>query len=156
MQKTSLRIKILSGMLCTGLIFFGENLSFAAVKDNGSVKLASSMDVKVPMDKEKLEDERKSDMSSTLETVIKESVTGSIITQAEGDKVLEYANTKSQKRSMENKTDRKCKSGKCKGERGGLFKDLVADGVLTKEKSDALREKMHLKNAELRNQKNQD
>ncbi|MBW9155630.1 hypothetical protein [Clostridium tagluense] len=158
MKKTSLRIKILSGMLCTGLVFSGGSLSFATVKDSGSVnvRLASSMDVKVPMDKEKLKQERQAEMMATLETVIKESVTGSIITQTEGDKVLEYVNAKSQKRSVENKTDKKCKSGKCEGERGGLFKGLVADGILTKEKSDALRERMHLKNTELRNQENQE
>ncbi|GCD12441.1 hypothetical protein [Clostridium tagluense] len=160
MKKTSLRIKILSGMLCTGLVFSRGSLSFATVKDSGSVnvRLASSMDVKVPMDKEKLKlkQERQAEMMATLETVIKESVTGSIITQTEGDKVLEYVNAKSQKKSVENKTDKKCKSGKCEGERGGLFKDLVADGILTKEKSDALRERMHLKNTELRNQEDQE
>ncbi len=32
MKNTSLRIKILSGMLCTGLAFSGANLTFAAQK----------------------------------------------------------------------------------------------------------------------------
>jgi len=155
MKKISLRIKILSGVLCTGLALSGTSLSFAAVKDNGSVKvaLASSMDVRVPMDKEKLKQERHAEMKAILETVIKESIGSGIITQTEGDKVSEYVKTKSQNRSVENKTDKKCKNGKCEGTRGGLFTDLVTDGVLTKEKSNLLRERMHIKSSELRNEK---
>ncbi|MBU3142573.1 hypothetical protein [Clostridium sp. CF012] len=155
MKKTSLRIKILSGMLCTGLAFSGTSLSFAAVKDSGSanMKLASSMDVKVPMESEKLMQERQAEMKVILETVIGDSVNSGIITQHEGVKVLEYVKTKSQNRSIENKTDEKCKSGKCEGPKGGLFTGLVTDGILTQEKSNALKEKMQLKHTELRNEK---
>ena len=40
------------------------------------------------------------------------------------------------------------KDGKCEGAKGGLFNDLVTEGILTQEKSDALREKMYIKNTE--------
>lgn len=155
MKKKDLRIKILSGMLCTGLVCSGASLSFAAEKNNGSVneKLATSMDIKVPMDKEKVEKERRAEMKVTLEAVIAESVTSKIITQAEGDKVLEHVKLKSQKKSGDNSREEKCKSGKCEGGKGGLFNELVTEGILTKEKSDALREKMHLKNTELSHEK---
>ena len=105
MKKTSLRIKILSGMLCTGLALSGSSISFAAVINNGSAKmnLASSMDVKVPMDKEKVKQERHAEMKATLVSVINESVDSSIITKDEGDKVLEYVKAKSEKRSEEKK-----------------------------------------------------
>ena len=154
MKKISLKIKIISGMLCTGLALSGS-ISFAAVEDNTSakLKLASSMDVRVPIDKEKHKQERQAEMKATLETVIEDSVVSGSITKDEGDKVLEYVKTKHLKGSEENKTDKKCKNGKCEGERGGLFTDLVTDGILTKEKSDALRERMHVKNTELRNEK---
>jgi len=155
MEKTALRIKILSGMLCTGLVLSSGSHSFAAVCDSGSAKveLTSSMDVRSPMDKEKLMQERQEEMKATLEAVVGECVNSGIITQSEGVKVLEYVKTKSPKRSVENKTDKKCKNGKCEGQKGGLFNDLVTEGILTVEKSDALREKMYLKNAELRNEK---
>lgn len=155
MGKKSLKIKILSGMLCTGLAFSGTSLSFAAVKENGSakVKLVSSMDVKVPMDMEKLKEERQAEMKATLDSVINESIGSGIITKEEGDKVLEYVKTKSQKRSEENKSDKKCKNGKCEGTKDGLFGGLVTDGILTQEKSNALKEKMYLKHTEIRNEK---
>ncbi|MBZ9689193.1 hypothetical protein G9F72_023115 [Clostridium estertheticum] len=155
MKKTSLKIKILSGMLCTGLALSGTSLSLAAVKDTGSAKveLASSMDVKVPMDKENIKEERQAEMKATLDTVINESVGSGIITKEEGDKVLEYVKTKSQKRSEENKTDKKCKNGKCEGAKGGLFNDLVTDGVLTQEKSNALKERMYVKHTQIRTEK---
>lgn len=155
MKKTSLRIKILSGMLCTGLALSGGSLSFAAVNDNGNAKvsLASSMDVRVPIDKEKLKQERQAEMNATLESVIKESVTSNIITQTEGDKVLEYVKTKSQNRSKENKSDEKCKNGKCEGARGGLFADLVTEKILTVEQSQAIKGRMYVKTTELRNEK---
>jgi len=161
MKKTSLKIKILSGMLCTSIVLSGASLSFAAEKDNGSAKvtLASSMDIKAPMDKEKLKQERHAERKATLETVIKESVAAQIITKDEGDKVLAHIKAKAEKISGDNKADRifkrdkKCKDGKCEGARGGLFTDLVTGGILTKEKADALRQKMYIKTTELRNEK---
>lgn len=155
MKKASLRIKILSGMLCTGLAFSGTSISFAAIKDSGSanIKLVSSMDVKVPMDKEKVKLERQAEMKATLESVVNESEISGIITKDEGIKVLEYVKTKSQKRMVEYKSDKKCKDGKCEGAKGGLFTGLVTDGILTQEKSNALKEKMYLKHTQLKNEK---
>lgn len=155
MKKKSLKIKILSGMLCTGLALSGANISFAAVKDSGSAKksIASNMDFRVPMDKEKAKEVKRSEMKSILESVISDSVKSNIITQTEGDKVLKYVISKSQKRYEENNTNKKCKEEKCEGSRGRLFNDLVEDGVLTQEKSDALKEKMYVKHTELRAEK---
>ncbi len=145
MKKTSLKIKIISGMLCMGLVFTQGSLTFAAENDNGNAKinLASNVDIKVPMDMEKGNQDRQVAMNAVLENVIKQSVVDGIITKSEEGKVLEYINTKYRK---------KCKNGKCDGAKGGLFTDLVTEGILTKEKSQALREKMHLKTTELRNE----
>ncbi|MGH4140354.1 hypothetical protein [Clostridium sp.] len=155
MKKKELRIKILSGMLCTGLVFFGANLTFAAEKNNVGIdeNVATSIDIRVPMDKEKVEQERQAQMKVTLEAVIADSVSSKIITQAEGDKVLEHVKLKSQAKSGDAKIDRRCKNGKCEGGKGGLFNELVTEGILTVEKSEALREKLHLKNTELRHEK---
>ena len=154
MKKKSLRIKILSGMLCAGLTLSGTSLSFAEVKnDREMVKLVSSMNVKAPMDKEKLREERHAEMRAMLEKVIVESVASGIITKDEGAKVLEYEKNKPQKKTEEKKADKKCKGEKCKGARGGLFADMVTEGIITKEKSEALNEKMHVKGAEMRSEK---
>ena len=114
MKNTSLRIKILSGMLCTGLALSGASTSFAAVKHNGSanLKLATSMDFKIPMDKAKVEETRQTEMKAILEVVIKESVSSNIITQTEGDKVLEYVTVKAEKKCGDHKKDKKCKKEK--------------------------------------------
>ena len=155
MKKKSLRIKILSGMLCVGLTLSGTSLSSAEVKnDSGEmVKLVSSMNVKAPMDKDKLREERHAEMRATLEKVISEGIASGIIKKDEGAKILEYEKNKPQKKTKEKKADKKCKGGKCKGARGGLFTDLVTDGIITKEKSEALSEKMYVKSAEIRSEK---
>lgn len=147
MKNTSLKMKVLSGMLCAGLTFSGTNISFAAVnQENNSVgNLVTSMNFKVSMDKKKIEEVAQAKMKDTLEVVIKESVQSNIITRDEGDKVLKY---------LAERSDKKCEGGKkCKKERGdhkkgGLFNALVTEGILTKEKADTLREKMYAKKAE--------
>lgn len=152
MKNTSLKIKILSGMLCTGLTFSAASPSFAAVKHNeyANEKFATSMDFRVSSDMKKIEKSRRTEMKVALEAVIKESVQSNIITQTEGDKVLEYANVRFEKKSRDYKKHKKYKRGKDGTAKGGLFKDLVTDGVLTQEKSDALKERMYVKKAELR------
>jgi hypothetical protein len=147
MKNTSLRMKVLSGMLCAGLTFSGTNISFADVRQesNAEGKLVTSMNFKVPMDKKNVEEAPQTKMKDTFELVIKESIESNIITRDEGDKVLKY---------LAEKSDKKCEGGKkCKKERGdhekgGLFNELVTEGILTKEKADGLREKMHAKKAE--------
>ena len=155
MKKKDLRIKILCGMLCTGLVCSGASLSFATEKNNGSIneKLATSIDIKSPMEKEEQEQERREKIKVTLEAVIADSVASKIITQAEGDKVLEHVALKSQKQPGDGNRGHRCKNGKCDGGKGGLFNELVTEGILTVEKSDALREKLHLKNTEQRHEK---
>jgi hypothetical protein len=147
MKKTSLRMKILSGMLCTGLALSSTSISFAAVRNssNSNEKLATSMDFKVTADNEKAEQARYAEMKGVLEVVIKESVREGNISVDEGKKILDHVAAKSEKRSGE---ESECKN--CKGEKGGLFNELVAAKILTQEKSDALRDKMHLKKTEIR------
>jgi hypothetical protein len=152
MKNTSLRIKILSGMLCTGLVLSGTNLSFAAVNPNGGLneKVATNMSFKFPMGNKKVEEARLTEMKAILEAVIKDSVKSKIITQTEGDRVLEYANLKADKKCADHKEDKKCKKEKCGEAKGGLFNDLVIAGILTQEKSDALRQRMYVKKTEIR------
>ncbi|MFT5874042.1 MAG: hypothetical protein ACI8WT_003002 [Clostridium sp.] len=152
MKNISLRMKILSGMLCTGLALSAASPSFAAVKNSDSTNdvIATSIDFKVPIDKQNVSEARNEEMKGTLQVVIKESVASNIITKEEGEKVLAYATTKSEKRSENHKKDKKCKSGKCDVKKGGLFEDLVTEGILTKEKSDKLRENMYVKKTEMR------
>lgn len=146
MKKTTLRMKILSVMLCTGLILSSTSLTFAEVTKNGNAneKIVSSMDFKASVNKQKIKEARRAEMKVTLIVVIKESVSSKIITQAEGDKVLEYVNAKFEKRSGGHKKE------KCDGAKGGLFQDLVTDGILTQHKSDALSEKMYIKKTEIK------
>lgn len=133
MKNTSLRIKILSGMLCTGLAFSSTAITFASVNNNDSARV-TSMNFKCSEHDKRGDESRHKEMKITLEVVIKESVSSNAITKAEGDKVLKYVNT------SENNSG---------GAKEGLFKGLVTEGILTKEKSDILREKMYVKNAEI-------
>jgi len=148
MKNKYLKIKILSGMLCVGLTFSGASLSFAATSDNASAQdeVVTSLNFKNSANKKAAKVHR-AEMKATLQIVIKESVTSKIITQTEGDKVLEYVNVRSVKNRIDHKNNKK---GKCDGPKGGLYNDLVTDGILTKEKSDVLREKMHVKVEEIR------
>ena len=138
-------MKILSATLCTGLALSSTSVSFAAVSQSGSLNevVATSLDFKVTVDKE--EQERSAEMKGTLETVIKEGVLSNTITADEGKKILEFVSTRSEKRSGE---DKKCEN--CKVEKGGLFNELVDAKILTKEKSDTLRDRMYLKKTEIR------
>jgi len=136
LKNTSLRIKILSGMLCTGLAFSSTGITFASVKNNDitSDKCVTSMNCKCRDNDKNADESRHKEMKIAFEIVIKESVSSKVITKAEGDKVLKYVNAP--KENSENA-------------KGGLFKDLVNQGILTEGKSDALREKMYVKTSEM-------
>jgi len=152
MKNTSLRIKILSGMLCTGLALSSSSFAFAAGKEDGSVNnnVATSMDFKNPSYNKKDSQAHRAEMRSILKIVIEESIKSNIITQDEGDKILKYVTVKFDKNSNDNKKQKTCKKGKCDGSKGGLFNDLVTEGILTVEKSDKVREKMYAKRTEIR------
>ena len=141
MKSTSFRMKILSGMLSAGIAFSGSNIAFATVKDNG--KAVTGINFKHSASDKEIAKAHHAQMKATPIVVIKESVASRVITKAEGDKILEYVNVKSEK----NRTDHKNKKV---GEKGGLFNDLVTEGILTKEKADALREKMHVRRTEIK------
>lgn len=135
MKNASLRIKVLSGLLCTGLAFSSTGIAFAAVnKDSASDKCVTSMGFKCPHHNKNADEARDKEMRITLEVVIKESISSNAITKTEGDKVLKYIDV------AEKNSD---------NAKGGLFKNLVTEGILTKEKSDALREKMLGKTTEI-------
>ncbi|MGK0465514.1 hypothetical protein [Clostridium sp.] len=149
MKKTSLRMKILSATLCTGLALSSTSVSFAEARQSGSLNevVATSMDFKASVDNEKEGQGRFAEMKGTLEIVIKEGVLSNTITADEGKKVLEFVATRSEKRSGE---DKDCKN--CKDEKGGLFNELVDAKILTQEKSDALRDRMYLKKTQIRSE----
>ena len=149
MKNLSLRTKVLSGVLCAGLTFTGTNISFAAAKPEGNakVKFVTSINATVPMDKEKVEDSARTKRADTFEVLIKESVDSKDITRDEGDKVLKYVSEKVEKKCGDNE---KCKKERGTHEKGGLFNELVTEGILTKEKSEVLREKMHAKGAKIK------
>ena len=149
MNNKSLKIKILSGLLCTGLALTSTGFTFASVTNNNCTKrnIATSTDFKSPANDKKSGEAHRAEMKVTLKIVINESVYSKIITKTEGDKVLEYVNAK----SMKNRGDfKKFKSEKRDGAKGGLFNDLVTEGILTQEKSDALRKGMYVKTTEIR------
>jgi hypothetical protein len=147
MKNLSLRMKVLSGVLCAGLTFSGTNISFAAVKQEGNapVKFVTSMNATVPMDK--VEGSAQLKRNDIFEALIKESVDSKDITRDEGNKVLKYVAEKVDKKCGDNK---KCKKERGDHGKGGLFNELVTEGILTKEKSDVLREKMHAKGVKIK------
>lgn len=144
MKNLSLKMKVLSAVLCAGLTFSGTNISFAAAnqESNSVVKPVTSINFKDSIDKEKVENSSQQKRSDSFNTLIKESIDSNIITKDEGDKVLKY---------VEDNADKKCGDKKrCKKEKGGLFSQLVTEDILTKEKSELLREKMHTKGSKIR------
>jgi hypothetical protein len=151
MKNKSLRIKILSGMLSTGLVLSASTFSFAAERQVYSTRenFATSMDIKVPVEKCKEVEQRHAKMKVAFEVVIKESIEEKVITKDEGDKVLKYMAEKFEKK-YEDKKD--CKKARDHKEKAGLFNELVSEGILTKEKADALREKMYIKKSDMRNE----
>lgn len=149
MKNLSLRMKVLSGVLCAGLTFSGTNITFAAVKPEGNAKVnfVTSMKATAPMDKEKVEDSAQTKRADTFEDLIKESVEAKDITRDEGDKVLKYVAEKVEKKCGDNE---KCKKERGDHGKGGLFNELVTEGILTKEKSEVLRDKMHAKGVKIK------
>ncbi|MBU3155521.1 hypothetical protein [Clostridium estertheticum] len=144
MKSTSLKMKILSGMLSAGIAFSGTSLAFATDNNIENEKVVTNIKFKHSSSNKKVDTAQRAEMKATLQIVIKESVNSNIITKAEGDKVLEYVSVKSEKKHKE------CEKGKCDGKKGGLFNDLVTEGILTKDKSEALREKMYVKRTEIK------
>ncbi len=150
MKSRTLRMKILSAMLCAGITFSGASISYATVQHNESEteKPTTSMDFRVSMEKEKTEESRDAEKDNILKAAIKESVESNVITQAEGDKVLEYVTLKFRKKCED---DSRCKDKKSDFSKGGFFKELVTEGILTKEKAEALRERVQAKKTDVRN-----
>ena len=147
MKNVSLKMKILSGMLSAGIAFSGSSLAFATGNNDANAKSATSINIKHSQSNKKEAKEHRAEMEATLQIVVKESENSNIITKAEGDKVLEYVKVKYDEKQMNHK---KNKEGKYDGKKGGLFNDLVTEGILTKEKSDALRENMYAKRTEIK------
>ena len=88
-------------------------------------------------------------MKVAFEVVIKESIEAKIITKDEGDKVLKYVAEKTEKKCIDKKDCKKVRDHK---EKGGLFNELVTEGILSKEKANALREKVYIKKSDMRNE----
>jgi len=152
MKSISLKMKILSGVLSAGIAFSGTSIASATVKDNvgGAEKVVTSINFKHSASDKKAAKAHRAQMKATLIIVIKESVASNVITKAEGDKVLEYVSVKSEKNRTDHKNKKASEKEKCNGTKGGLFNDLVTEGILTKEKSEALQEKMHVKRSEIK------
>lgn len=144
MKSTSLRIKILSGMLSASIAFSGTSLAFAIDNNIENEKVVTNIKFKHSSSNKKVDKAQREEVKATLQIVIKESVNSNIITKAEGDKVLEYVSIKSEKKH------KGYEKGKCDGKKGGLFNDLVTEGILTKDKSEALRKKMYVKRTEIK------
>lgn len=152
MKSISLKMKILSGVLSVGIALSGTRLALATVKDSGSGdgKVVTSINFKHSTSDKRAAKAHRAQMKATLIIVVKESVSSNIITKAEGDKVLEYVRVRSEKTHTNHKNKKVGEKGKCNCAKGGLFNDLVTEGILTKEKSDALGEKMHVRRTEIK------
>ncbi|MBU3159434.1 hypothetical protein KPL37_06655 [Clostridium frigoris] len=150
MKSISLKMKILSGLLSAGIAFSGTSVAFATGNNSENAKGATSINFKHSESNKKAAKEHRAKMEATLQIVVRESENSNIITKAEGDKVLEYVKVKSDENQMNHKKNKEGKKEKCDGEKGGLFNDLVTEGILTKGKAEVLREKMYVKRTEIK------
>jgi len=147
MNKKNLRIKILSGMICTGLVLSGVSSSFAAERSSGGVNnnLATSMDIKVPMEKEKVEQTRRSQIKSTklrnekLQNSLDTLVTKKVLTVEQSivvkdaimaQQIERKENFKKMKNMTENERIDYMK--KIKSSKVNLLKALIDNGTITK------------------------
>lgn len=146
-SKVSLKAKILCGVLAGGVILSAGSSAFAASENASNSTENSKIEYKVPMDRSKFHEERMAEMNTILQEVLKEAVGSKKITQEESNKIKAYKDKKDQQRE-ENKSSKD--KGIGKEGKGGFWADLVSDGILTQEKADILREKIHEKNQALR------
>lgn len=146
-SKISLKAKILCGVLAGGVILSAGSSAFAASQNASNSTENSKIEYKVPMDRNKFHEERMAEMNKILQEVLKEAVASNIITQEESDQIKAYKDKRDQQKE-ENKLSKD--KGIGKEGKGGFWAELVSEGILTKEKADILREKIHEKNQVLR------
>ena len=123
MKSTSLKIKILSGMLSVGIALSGTITVLGTVKDNvgRDKKVVTNINFKHSASDKKAAKTHRAQMKATLTIVIKESVSSNIITKAEGDKVLKYVSVKSEKNHVDHKNKKTGEKEKYDGSKGGLL-----------------------------------
>ena len=156
MENKSLRIKILSGMLCTGLALSGSNISFAAVKNNGSTneKFATNMNFRVSKDKGKVEAAKCSEIrTAELQEGLNILVANKVLTVEQKNKVLDAIKTRDAERKENykkmknmNEKERKDFLEKINKTKVNPMKVLIDNGTITKEQEEAIQEMLPQRN----------
>lgn len=159
-SKISLKAKILCGVLAGGVILSSGSSAFAAGENTSDSTQNSKIECKIPMDRSKFHEERMTEMNTILQDVLKEAVASKTITQKESDQIKAYTDKKAeeakkfreQRKAGEGKAGNKELKGRTMGKegKGELFAELVTEGILTQEKANTLREKIHVKTEALR------
>lgn len=146
LSKDLLKTKILCGAVAGGILLSTTSIAFASTSNNVTSKTTSNASYR------SASNNKNQDMEKVLESVLKEGVTSKTITQEESDKIKTYNDEKREnfkeemknnKEAKNNKDTENTKKAKVKGEKKDLFANLVSDGVLSKEKADALRKSMN-------------
>ncbi|MCY6369471.1 hypothetical protein [Clostridium ganghwense] len=168
-SKLSLKAKIMCGLLAGGMALSAASSAFAATEKATDTDKSLKIEHRIPMDKNKFNKDRMEEMNKVFEAVLTEAVSSNLITQDESDKIKTYVDKKAEeakqfmaqrreaaqkegkKAPKDRKMDRTDKQGKQR--KPELFAELVDEGILTQEKADALREKMHQKAVELKDAK---
>lgn len=168
-SKLSLKAKILCGVLAGGVILSAGSSAFAASENASDSTQNSKIEHRISMDRNKFNKDKMEEMNKVFESVLQEAVSSKIITQDESNKIKAYTDKKAeeakqfmqQRKQVEQKEtnkapkDRKIdRAGKIGKEgKGGLFAELVNEGILTQEKANILREKVNEKTKALREAK---
>ncbi|MCY6353826.1 hypothetical protein [Clostridium sp. ZS2-4] len=165
-SKLSLKAKILCGVLAGGVVLSAGSSAFAVSENASDSTQNLKIEHRIPMNRDKFNKDKMEERNKIFESVLQEAVKSNTITQDESNKIKAYTDKKAeeakqfmQERKKEGKKednkapkDRKInKAGKIGKEgKGGLFAELVNEGILTQEKADILREKMQDKTKALR------
>lgn len=179
MKKISLKTKILTGVLAGGVLLSSASMAFADTLNSyksTTQNTGSKIEFRSPIDNQNFSKKNHGEMKNALESVLDEALTSKTITQDEKTKILEYAENRAKdandrrqkitediknmnkeelkeyKDSFRKDTPGRYLKSKVR-EKGNLFYELVQENILTQEKSDLLKEKMHEKRQSIKDLK---
>lgn len=128
MNRLSLKTKVITAVITGGVLVSSASFAFAADKVAPQTNAREAL---------KHNKGTAPDRGAMLEGELKEAVTSKTITEAESDKILAYETSKAPKVHTGAKH--------VKGEKTGLFVELVEEKILTQEKADTLKTSMEAK-----------
>jgi hypothetical protein len=132
MIKLSLKAKLITGLITTGVLLSSASFAFAAANSSGAL----SSDTIAQSAPGKYYEKNNAGKAANMQNRLKAAVTANIITQAESDRITAYMTAQEANKPAAPETGVKPDVGTAK--RPDLFANLVTNNILTQAKADAL------------------